>query len=140
MTATYNRFNIFLENLGNKTESMKNGGDTFKIYFTDAAPAATNTVFNTPAEISAASGYAAGGNACVVTSWTQTAGTLKWVVASPTMWTAGATIGPFRYAVLYNSTTTRLISWWDYGIECTLLIGDTFTVTLDAVNGVLQIA
>jgi hypothetical protein len=140
MTASYNKFNVFVENLGNKTESLKNGGDTIKLYLTDVAPVATNTVFNTPAEISAGNGYTAGGNACVVTSWTQTSGTLKWIVASPTLWTAaGGTIGPFRYAVLYDSTTTRLICWWDYTAEITLQIGDTFTVTLDPTNGVLQI-
>jgi type IV secretory pathway TrbD component len=135
------KINIFVENLGNKTESLKNAGDTIKVYLTDAAPVATNTVFGTPAEITAANGYAAGGNAAVVTSWTQTSGTLKWLVASPTAWTAsGGTIGPFRYAVIYDSTTTRLIGWYDYTAEITLQIGDTFTVTLDQVNGVLQIA
>lgn len=141
MTAAFNKFNIFLENLGNKTESLKNGGDVIKVYLTDAAPVATNTVFNTPADISAGNGYTAGGNAATVTSWTQTSGTLKWIVASPTLWTAvGGTIGPFRYAVLYDSTTTRLIGYYDYTAEVTLQIGDTFTVTLDGTNGVLQIA
>ena len=141
MTATFNKFNIFLENLGNKTESLKNAGDTIKIYLTDVAPVATNTVFGTPAEIAAGNGYTAGGNAAVVTSWTQTAGTLKWIVASPTAWTAGpAAMAQFRYAVIYDSTTTRLIGWWDYTAEINMLVGDTFTVTLDGTNGVLQIA
>jgi hypothetical protein len=85
MTAPFNKFNIFLENLGNKTESLKNGGDVIKIYLTDAAPVATNTVFGTPADLTAGNGYTAGGNAATVTSWTQTSGTLKWIVASPTL-------------------------------------------------------
>jgi hypothetical protein len=46
----------------------------------------------------------------------------------------------FRYAVLYNSTTTRLIGYYDYTAEINMLVGDTFTVTLDGTNGVLQIA
>jgi hypothetical protein len=141
MTAPFNKFNIFLENLGNKTESLKNGGDVIKIYLTDAAPVATNTVFGTPADLTAGNGYTAGGNAATVTSWTQTSGTLKWIVASPTLWTAGpAAMAQFRYAVLYNSTTTRLIGYYDYTAEINMLVGDTFTVTLDGTNGVLQIA
>ena len=141
MTATFNKFNIFVENLGNKTESLKNDGDTIKIYLTDAAPVATNTVFGTPADIAAGNGYTAGGNACTVTSWTQTLGTLKWIVASPTAWTCVTSpMAQFRYAVIYDSTTTRLIGWWDYTAEIVLQVGDTFTITLDGTNGVLQIA
>ena len=141
MTATFQKFNCFSQNLGRKTENLHSAGDTIKLYLTDAAPVATNTVFGTPADIGAGNGYTAGGNACVVTSWTQTSGTVKWLVASPTLWTAaGGTIGPFRYVVLYDSTTTNLIVWADYTAEITLQIGDTFTVTLDGTNGVLQLA
>ena len=141
MTATLQKFNVFVQNLGRKTENLNAAGDTIKIHLTDATPVATNTVFGTPADIGAGNGYIAGGNACVVTSWNHTSGTVKWLVASPTLWTAaGGTIGPFRYAVLYNSTTTNLIGYYDYTAEITLQIGDTFTVTLDGTNGVLQLA
>ena len=53
-------------------------------------------------------------------------------------------MGPFRYVVMYDNTATTplkpLIGWWDYGSSITLSSGDTFTVQLDAVNGVLQMS
>jgi hypothetical protein len=64
------------------------------------------------------------------------------VLADPaTFLAAGGNIGPFRYAVLYNSTPVagNLIAWWDYGASITLLSGDTFIVDFDAGTGVLTI-
>jgi len=141
MTATMQKFNIFVQNLGLKTESLGAGADTIKIMLTDSAPVATNTVKANITQIANGNGYTTDGNTCTVTSWTQTSGTLKWIVQSPTAWTcATAPMGPFRYAVIYDFTTGNLIGWYDYTAEITLQIGDTFTVTLDGTNGVLQIA
>jgi hypothetical protein len=55
---------------------------------------------------------------------------------------ASGTIGPFRYATLYNDTSTndQLIGFWDYGSSITLQDTETFTVDFDATNGVLQLA
>jgi hypothetical protein len=56
---------------------------------------------------------------------------------------SGGTIGPFRYAVLYDDTPTSpadpLVSWWDYGSSITLNAGETFTVDFDATNGIFQV-
>lgn len=132
MTAGFNKFNCFALNLGKKTENLS-AADVFKVYLTDVAPVATNTVFNTPAEIAAGNGYVAGGNGCAITSWALTGGTAKWVLVSPAVWTAGpAAMAQFRYAVLYDSTTTNLIGWWDYTAEINMLLNDTFTVTFGA--------
>ena len=132
MTASFNKFNCFALNLGKKTENLS-ATDVFKVYLTDAAPVATNTVFGTPADIAAGNGYTAAGNACTITSWSLTGGTAKWVLVSPTLWTAaGGNIAQFRYAVLYDSTTTNLIGWWDYTAEINMQTGDTFTVTFGA--------
>jgi hypothetical protein len=50
-------------------------------------------------------------------------------------------IGPFRYAVLYNDTAAsdQLIGWYDYGTSLTLTSGNQFTVQFDATNGVLTL-
>jgi hypothetical protein len=52
---------------------------------------------------------------------------------------AGGSFATFRYAVLYNSTPGAgpLIGWFDFGAEVTLTNGNSITVQLDAVNGVL---
>ncbi len=89
-------------------------------------------------------GYTTGGVTVTVSAHAQSSGTFKLVgsVPSPT-WTAGAdTMGPFQYAILYDSSsaTKSLIGYWDYGQSVTLQNGDQFTITLDGTNGILQLA
>ena len=140
--ATYNKFQAFVEALAEKVHNL--GSDTLKVYLSSATPdAATDAVKADLAESSAGNGYTAGGNTAAQTSSSQTGGTYKLVLADPATWTAtGGTIGPFRYAVLYNDTTAskNLIAWWDYGTSITLSAGDTFAVDFDPTTGVLTIA
>lgn len=139
--ATYNKFQAFVEALAEKVHNL--GSDTLKVYLSNATPdAATDAVKADLAEISAGNGYTAGGNTAAQTSSSQTGGTYKLVLADPATWTAtGGTIGPFRYAVLYNDTTAskNLIAWWDYGTSITLSAGDTFAVDFDPTTGVLTL-
>lgn len=139
--ASAQKFNAFVEDMAEKKHNL--GADTLKILLTNTAPVATNAVKADLTEISAGNGYTAGGNAAAQSSSAQSSGTYKLVLADPTTWTAsGGTIGPFRYAVLYNDTATNdeLIEYWDYGSSITLQIGETFLVDLDGTNGVLQVA
>lgn len=123
-------------------EAMNLGSDTYKIMLTDAAPnVATHTTKTDVVQIASGNGYTTDGNACTVSSSAQSGGTYKLVLASPTAWTGGPSdMGQFRYAVLYDVTTGGLIGYYDYASEVTLHVGDTFTITLDAANGVLQLA
>lgn len=103
----------------------------------------TQTTWNTtdhPAP-AAANGYTAGGNTITISASSQSAGTYK-AVASDSVFTAsGGNLGPFRYAILYNSSASdKPIGWWDYGSSITLADGETFTWDADATNGILQIA
>lgn len=143
--AAFNKFNQFVQDIAAGVHNFATGTPhVFKVYLSNTAPAATNAVKADIAEIGAGNGYTAGGNAATFTSGVQTAGTFKLVLADPAVWTAaGGTIGPFRYAIMYNDTPTTptdpLIGWWDYGSAITLQIGETFTVDLDQTNGVFTL-
>lgn len=139
--AAFNKFHAFVEALAEKKHDL--GADTLKVLLTNTAPVATNSVKADLTEISAGNGYTAGGNSASVSSSSQTAGTYKLVLADPATWTAsGGSIGPFRYAVLYNDTAASddLIGWWDYGSSVTLADGETFKVDFDPTSGVLTLA
>lgn len=144
--AAFQKFNQFVEDVAGGVHNLKTGtSHVFKVLLTNTAPVATNAVKADLTEISAGNGYTAGGATCAFTSGAQTSGTFKLVLADPATWTAtGGSIGPFRYAVLWNDTPTSpadpLIGFWDYGSAVTLASGETFTVDLDATAGVLTLA
>jgi hypothetical protein len=139
--ASFNKFNSFVEALAEKKHDL--GADTLKVLLTNTAPVATNSVKADLTELSGGNGYTAGGNTASVTSSAQTSGTYKLVLGDPATWTAsGGSIGPFRYAVLYNDTAAsdELIGWWDYGSSITLAAGESFAVDFDPTTGVLTLA
>lgn len=138
--ATYNKFNSFVEDVAEKVHNL--GADTLKVALSNTAPVATNTIFSNITEISAGNGYTAGGTAASIASSAQTSGTYKLTLNDVTFTASGGSIGPFRYAVLYNSTAAsgNLISWFDYGSSITLATGESLLVDFDATNGVLTIA
>lgn len=137
--ASFSKFNSFVEALAEKTHNL--GADTLKVVLTNSAPVAANTVLADIIQIANGNGYTTGGTAATISSSAQTSGTYKLVLADVTF-TASGSMGPFRYAVLYNDTATsdELIGWWDYGSSITLAASETFTVDFDATNGVLQVA
>jgi hypothetical protein len=138
--ANYNNFNSFVSDLAQKVHNLN--ADTLKIMLTNTAPSASNTVKSNITEIGAGNGYTAGGAVASFVSGNDTSGTYK-LILSPVSWTAsGGSIGPFEWAVLYNSSTAsgNLIGWWDYGTAITLTNGNTFTVSLDQTNGVFTLA
>jgi hypothetical protein len=141
--ATFNKFQVFVLDVASGKHQMQTGtAHVYKVYLTNTAPVATNTVYGTLADLSTANGYTAGGASVGTITGSQTSGTFKFVGGTDPSWTAsGGSIGPFQYAVLYNSSAsgTPLIGWWDYGTAITLTNGNTFTVDLDQSNGILTI-
>lgn len=136
--ASYNKFNAFVHDITAKVHNLDS--DTLKVMLTNTAPTAANSVKTDITEISAGNGYTAGGTQATQVSNSQTSGTEKLIV-NDVVFTATGAVGPFRYAVLYNSTAAsgNLIAWWDYGSAVTLASGDTFTVDFDQTNGVFTI-
>lgn len=137
--AAFNKFNSFVEAVAEKVHNL--GADTLKVLLTNTAPIAGNSVKANLTEISAGNGYTAGGNAASISSSSQSAGTYKLVLGDVVFTASGGSIGPFRYAVLYNDTAANdeLIGWYDYGSSITLAAGETFTVDFDPTSGVLTL-
>lgn len=136
--ATFNKFESFVEAIAEKVHNL--GSDVLKVMLTNSAPSASNTQKSQLTEITPASGYAAGGPQTAQVSSAQTGGQYKLVLTDVTI-TAGAPLGPFQYAVLYNDTATNkeLIGWWAYTGPVTLAAGESFVVDMDPTNGVLTI-
>ena len=128
--ATFNKFQDFSEQLTRGAQNF--GTDVYKVALSNTLPLATNTAFANIVEISSGNGYTAGGTATTI-SLAEVTGTTT-VSGTQVVFTAsGGSIGPFRYVVLYNDTTSTpvnkpLVGWWDYGSSITLTDTETFTV------------
>ena len=127
--ATFNKFQDFSQQLSEGKQNF--GTDVFKVALSNSAPVATNTVLADITQISAVNGYTSGGTTTTVTV-SETTGTTT-VSGTQVVFTAsGGSMGPFRYVVLYNDTTSSpskpLVGWWDYGSSVTLADTETFTV------------
>ena len=141
--ASFNKFNALAAYMPNGAVNLS--FDTVKVLLTNTIPVASNSIYSdiSSNELGSGNGYTTGGATATLVSSTQSGGTYKYIasLANPT-WTATGTMGPFRYAVMYDSSaaTKALIGWWDYGSALTLANTNTFTVALDATNGVFQLA
>lgn len=137
--ASFNKFYPFVENLAEKAFNL--GSDTLKVMLTNTAPNATDGQKSQLTEISAGNGYTAGGTATTISSSSQSSGTYKLVITDVVFTASGGSIGPLRYAVLYDDTATNdeVVGFWDYGSSITLASGESLTVDFDPTTGVLQI-
>jgi hypothetical protein len=139
--ASFNKFNAVAANpyLG----KYNLASDTVKVMLTNTLPVATNAVYAdvSAGELGTGNGYTVGGASLTLTSASQTSGLFKYIAAaaSPT-WTATGTVGPFQYVIAYDFTAASkdLLGWWQYPSVVTMAAADTFTVQLDATNGVIQ--
>ena len=137
--AAYNKFNAFIEN--QLISKIDWDADVFKVMLTNVAPVATNSLKGDLTEISAGNGYTAGGAVTTITH-SRSSGVSKIVGTDVVFTAAGGSIGPFRYAALYDDTVSAplkpLVAFWDYGSSITLADTETFTVDFDATNGIFQ--
>jgi len=134
--ATFNKYQQFVEDLGNMVHDIVGTTHTFKVALTNTAPnAATHATLSQITELGAGNGYTAGG-VDIDNDGSESGGTLTVTAVDKVFTASGGTIGPFRYAVLYNDTPTSpadpLIGWWDYGSSITLQDGETFTLDFGA--------
>lgn len=145
MSSSFNKFNQFVQDVASGVHQLQTGtSHVLKVALTNTAPLAANAVLGDITEISSGNGYTSGGTTVGTITGSQTSGTFKLTNGTDPVFTAsGGTIGPFRYAVLYNSTPTSplkpLIGWFDYGSSITLADTETLTVAFDHSGGVLTI-
>lgn len=137
--AAYTKYTAAVESL---VEGSNSGTDAWKVALALTTNIADTTFVAGTTDLVTGAGYTQGGNACTTTTSAQAAGTYKLVLGNPATWTASGAGFTFRYAVLYNSTTGIPFGFWDYGSNVVMngTNADTFTVTLDAVNGVFTVA
>jgi hypothetical protein len=139
-TLTYVKYQTALANL---PEAANSGTDAWKLILSNTAPTVASDVTQANAnELTTVGGYTVGGVACSITSHAQSAGTYKLVLAAPASptWTGSGAGFTFRYVILWNSTQNQLYAYWDRTAATTVNAGDTYTPTLDAVNGTFTIA
>ena len=131
--ATYNKFNLFTQDLSRGVHNFQSGGQTFNVMLTNTAPVASNHLYGdiSANELASGGGYTTGGNASAMSD-SSTSGTETVSAASVTWTGSGSGMGPFRYVVVYNTTATSplkpMVCWFDYGSSLTLNASDTFTV------------
>ena len=135
---TLTKFYSFVEAIHEKQHNL--ASDTLKWILTSNAPSLSWTqLSDVTGQLSTANGYTQNDKTMTVTSSAQSSG-LYTLIATDVTWTAsGGNLGSgsFRYAILYNETSTSdlLIGYLDYGYLVTVATGQTFTLDFDAVAG-----
>jgi len=132
---TFTKFYSFVEAVHEKKHDLS--ADSFKLMLSNTAPSLSNTQKSDITEISAGNGYTAGGISLTVSSSSQSSGLYTWIVADATLTASGGSIGPWRYAVLYNDTSTNdlLIGYLDYTYSVTIASGQSITFDFDGTSG-----
>ena len=134
------KFQSFVEALGREVHNLNS--DTLKVALTNTAPnAATNTQLSHITQISGGNGYTTGGSQATGNAYSQASGIGKLTASDVTFTAAGGSLGPFRYAVLYNDSASNdeLILYADYGSSITLADGESFVVDFNPTTGVLTV-
>lgn len=143
--AAFVKFNQFVQDVCTGVHQFQTGtSHVLKVALTDTAPTAANTVIANITQVANGNGYTTDGASVGTITGAQTSGTMKVTGGTDPVFTATGALGPFRYAVLFNSTPTSplkpLIGYWDYGSSITLAAGETFTVDIDQANGLFTLA
>lgn len=129
--ATFNKFEGFVGYLGLGAVNLNT--DTFNVYLSNATPSASADDVKTDlAEITNQNGYTAPVD--IQNAYSEASGTGTMTAVDVTITASGGTVGPFRYAVIYDDTHASdiLMGWYDYGSSITLNDGESFTVDFGA--------
>ncbi len=126
-------FTLFESFFEAKNEAVHNfQSDQLAVALTNTAPtASSDTQLSNITQISYTN---LSSRNLTTSSSSQTSGTYALVIADLVLTASGGSVGPFRYAVIYNDTATNdeLIGYYDYGSALTLADGETLTLDLSA--------
>lgn len=135
--ATFYKFYSFVEAVYEKKHDFSS--DQFKILLTNTAPSLSWTQkSDVTGELTTGNGYTSGGTNITTTSCTQSSGLLTVIFQDVVFTGTGSGFGPFRYAVIFNETSTNdlLVGYYDYGYG--ISVGaQTFTVDMNQTTGFL---
>lgn len=131
--ATYNKFQIFVEDLAHGVHDFSTHALEVCLTAAANAPVATNTLLANLVPIT----YTNLSSRVITTSSSShTTGTYSLVLNDLTISASGGAANPFRYIVIFNQGTTvkvdPLIGWYDYGSDLTLQDGESLTIDFGA--------
>ena len=122
--AAFNKFNNFIADVYNGVHDLSS--DTLKIALTTHAnkPISTNSILADLTTISLAN---LNTDTITTVSSSQVSGVYQ-LILDDLIVTASGNVGPFRWAVIYNDSSTNksLVGYFDYGQDLTLTAGKTF--------------
>lgn len=129
--ATYNKYGDFVEQLCRAVHDFSS--HTFKVALSNGVPSASHAVLGDITELATGNGYTSGGNTTTV-GLSVSSGTVTVTATDPATWTASGAGLTFRYAALYNASSTNknLVAYWDNGASTTVAVGNTLTVDFGA--------
>lgn len=136
MAVSFTKVNSFVQYLCTEDIDLDGGGLTLAL--SNSAINATATSISGVTQI----GYGRLSSRVIVTTTaSQTAGTFK-LCATDHVLTASGTVPTWRYAAIYDNSSTndRLIAIYDNGSTVSMTNSDTFTFNFSSANGLLTLA
>src|ERR1035437_8222658 len=144
--AAFSKFNATAADLMHGVHNLSTSA-VVRVMLSNTVPTSSMTTSTDITQISSGFGYTGGslgGSSVGLTSSVQTAGVFKLIASNLVFTAAGGAVGPFRYPVLYDASTTvvtgPLLGWWDYGSSISLNDTETLTLTIDPTSGLLQLS
>lgn len=138
--ATYNKIADWA---ANSEKAVNIGSDSFVLALSNTAPASESTPptgdgNGVLANVTQISYTNCSSRALTTASSAQVGGTLTLDFNDITLTASGGSVGPFRYAYVYDDTVTSpadpLVGYYDYGSSITLADGEDIAITFGA-NG-----
>jgi hypothetical protein len=134
-TSSFYKFQQFPEDVHHGVHDFS--VDTLKVALCAAANAPDAAADSVLTDLTTVALTYLSSDTLVIASEGQTAGVYKITITDKTLQASGGSVGPFRYVVVYNDSSTNksLIAYHDYGSDITLASGESILLDFDNANG-----